>query len=90
MKVFGVGLMLSETDAVSKYGQYRVIVGAKSMNEAHRKLLARKLYNYSSSTFLRNYGCETANEKELELASDGSIWVRLLDDYREAAWVKLQ
>lgn len=79
MKVFWVGLMLGETNGVPKYGQYHVIVGVKSMEEAHRKLLARKLYEYSTSTFLRNYGSETGNEKDISRASDGSIWARPLD-----------
>lgn len=89
MKVFGIAIMLGPSDGVPKYGQYRLVVGAKSMEEAHRKLLANALYTYSTSTFLRNYGSETANDKEVALASDGTIWARPLDDYRESAWVKL-
>ena len=98
MKVFGITMMFREKDLwmflplrPRTHYQARVIVGAKSLEEAHRKPKRLKVfgYDYGSSSWLRDYSSETGNEKEIALSSDGSIWVRLLDESTEyVKWVE--
>ena len=62
--------------------QVRIICGCTSMADANRKCEALGL---GSRVFESGYTTETGNEKELSLAMDGSVWVKLDSSYVNVA-----
>ena len=84
MKVLGAncflyGDMLNKARELGlKSNQVRIICGCTSMADANRKCEALGL---GSRVFISGFTAETGNEKELSLAMDGSVWVKLDSGY---------
>ena len=57
--------------------QFRIICGCTSMADANRQCEAAGLNN---RTFESGYTDETGNEKELELAGEGGLFIKISND----------
>ena len=65
---------LHEMGAPAHKKQFRVICGCTSMADANRQCEAAGLNN---RTFESGYTDETGNEKELELAGEGGLFIKI-------------
>ena len=65
-----------ELDAPERERQFRVICGCAGLADANRQCEAAGL---DGRTFQRMFSCETSNDKELELASNGGLYIKLPD-----------
>jgi hypothetical protein len=68
---------LHEMGAPAHKNQFRVICGCISMADANRQCKALGLDN---RTFQSDYTMKTANEKELELAGEGGLFIEISND----------
>lgn len=67
---------LHELGAPEKERQFRVICGCTGLADANRQCEAAGLDN---RTFQRGFSAETGNSKELEIAGNGGLYIKLPD-----------
>lgn len=67
---------LHELGAPERERQFRVICGCTGLADANRQCEAVGLDN---RTFHRDFSTETGNSKELEIAGNGGVFIRLPD-----------
>lgn len=68
---------LHEMGVPAHKDQFRVICGCTSIADANRQCEAAGLNN---RTFESGYTAETANDKELELAGNGGLFINISND----------
>ena len=68
---------LHEMGVPAHKDQFRIICGCTSMADANRQCEAAGLNN---RTFESGYTAETANDKELELAGKGGLFIKISND----------
>ena len=68
---------LRELGAPEHERQFRVICGCTGFADANRQCEAAGL---DGRTFQSRFSCETGNNKELEIAGNGGLYIKLPDD----------
>ena len=84
IKVLGTAAVIkgSELDKLHELGvpererQFRVICGCTGLADANRQCEAAGL---DGRTFQSGFSCETGNDKELEIAGNGGLYIELSD-----------